>query len=252
MSGLFHRTVLQRHSGAGGRGQPTPWPTHGPNAQAPNRDGMGRPPARPSQNVAVSRGSSRPLPDDVFVGTASQAEGRGFEARRPLLTHSPQLALKALPQPDSSERLGFNRLRRGCMHLASAATVQSGVFVLPGEVVPGVADAKELRQRDIPRLPPGLQSKVPGSFKDEVFHRLRRGRPAVVIDGQARRYRGRLGARRWSRTFRVRLRLDGDVSIRLRGPRRSNYNLELRYGRSLEARTRRRGSLDRLPFTWCR
>ena len=70
--------------------------------------------------------------------------------------------------------------------------------------------------------------------------------------GKLRRYRGRLSAPRRTRTFRVRLRLDGDISIRLRGPRRSNYNVELRYGRSLEARTRRRGSLDRLRFTWCR
>jgi len=69
---------------------------------------------------------------------------------------------------------------------------------------------------------------------------------------KTKRFKGRLSRKRRKRRFRVRIRLDGDISVRLRGPRRSNFNLEIRSGRQLIARTRRRRSRDRLTVNWCR
>jgi hypothetical protein len=64
--------------------------------------------------------------------------------------------------------------------------------------------------------------------------------------------RGRLGPGRNARRFRLRLHLDGDISLRLRGPARANFNLVVRWRHELVTRTRRPGSRDSADIGWCR
>ena len=99
---------------------------------------------------------------------------------------------------------------------------------------------------------------APWQFSDLL--RPRRGAfKAIVRDvrhpwtgPRSRSFRGRLGPGRSTRRFRIRLRLDGDISLRLEGPRQSNFNLIVRWRRELVARTRRAGSRDALQVGWCR
>ena len=59
------------------------------------------------------------------------------------------------------------------------------------------------------------------------------------------------GARRVPSTS-VRLPLDGTLRLTLRGPARSDFALEVLQGRRVLARTRTRGSADRLTGLFCR
>lgn len=64
--------------------------------------------------------------------------------------------------------------------------------------------------------------------------------------------RGRLGPGRATRRFRLRLHLDGDLALRLKGPRGSDFNIAVRWRHELVARTRRAGSRDTADIGWCR
>jgi hypothetical protein len=69
---------------------------------------------------------------------------------------------------------------------------------------------------------------------------------------RVRRFRGRLGNGTRSKTFRLPIQLDGRITGRLKGPRRANFNVEMRWGKRLLTRTRRPGSDDAFALNWCR
>ncbi len=74
----------------------------------------------------------------------------------------------------------------------------------------------------------------------DVFHPWTRAR--------TRTWRGRLSAARRSRSFLLRLNLDGALSFQLRGPKGSDFDLALRSSAGSEGRTKARGSDDHLTF----
>jgi hypothetical protein len=92
----------------------------------------------------------------------------------------------------------------------------------------------------------------PGFEPDEgSFAAIRDDALTPWTGNEVKRFRGRLSRRRHSKTFRLRQPYDGAVRVRLKGPRRANFNLKLiKRGRTVK-RTRRRGSRDRLKYRWC-
>ncbi|MFN2616038.1 MAG: hypothetical protein ABR581_02815 [Thermoleophilaceae bacterium] len=85
-----------------------------------------------------------------------------------------------------------------------------------------------------------------------AFRAIRRDVRHPWTGPRKRVFRGRLGPGRRARRFRLRLRLDGDITLRLRGPRRADFNLVVRWRHELVARTRRHGSRDAADVGWCR
>jgi hypothetical protein len=67
---------------------------------------------------------------------------------------------------------------------------------------------------------------------------------------RARILRGRLGPRRRARTFRIRSRLDGDLSLHLSAPRGGRYSVEARTRGFAAGRALRPGG--RFGLEWCR
>jgi hypothetical protein len=65
---------------------------------------------------------------------------------------------------------------------------------------------------------------------------------------RTRTWHGTLSATRRSRSFLLRLNLDGALSFQLRGPAGSDFDLALRSSAGREGRTTARGSDDRLGF----
>ena len=65
---------------------------------------------------------------------------------------------------------------------------------------------------------------------------------------RTRTWRGQLSATHRSRSFLLRLTLDGALSFQLHGPRGTDFDLGLRSSAGSEGRTKTRGSTDRLAF----
>jgi hypothetical protein len=61
-----------------------------------------------------------------------------------------------------------------------------------------------------------------------VFAAIRRDVLRPWAGPRSRTLRGRLGPRRHARSFKIRMRLDGDLRVRLSAPRRAAYSVELR------------------------
>jgi hypothetical protein len=85
-----------------------------------------------------------------------------------------------------------------------------------------------------------------------AFRAIERDTKTPWTTPKVTRFKGRLSSGRRSKTFALAIGLDGEVTARLQGPRRADYNLELRWRKNALARTRRPGSRDRLTFKWCR
>jgi hypothetical protein len=67
---------------------------------------------------------------------------------------------------------------------------------------------------------------------------------------RSRTFRGRLGPRRTKRTFRIRLKLDGNVTMRLRGPAGASYEVQAETaGYAAGSRLRAGGAFG---IEWCR
>jgi hypothetical protein len=103
------------------------------------------------------------------------------------------------------------------------------------------------------------------------FNRLMRPRPSVFAairrdvlrpwtGPRSRTFRGRLGPRRGTRTFRIPVRLDGNVRLHVAGPRGATYSVQaetrgfasgaiLRSGRALRVEWCRRRPVDRVEIT---
>lgn len=67
-----------------------------------------------------------------------------------------------------------------------------------------------------------------------------------------RTVRRRLSGHRRVTTFPVGFSLDGSIALKLAGPRNSNFDLEVVEGRRVVARSRTRGSQDRVSGDVCR
>jgi hypothetical protein len=67
---------------------------------------------------------------------------------------------------------------------------------------------------------------------------------------RSRTFRGRLGRSRTQRTFRIRLKLDGNVSMRLKGPAGARYSVEAETTGYAAGRTMRSGGW--FGIEWCR
>jgi hypothetical protein len=67
---------------------------------------------------------------------------------------------------------------------------------------------------------------------------------------QSRTFRGRLGPGRTKRTFRIRVELDGNVTMRLKGPPGASYSVEAETAGFAAGRTLRSGG--RFRVEWCR
>jgi hypothetical protein len=148
----------------------------------------------------------------------------------------------------------------GAKHWASHETVCAGIdsgiffpepvdersyFANPGE---GFAETyAHNRYRDAPWQFTNHLRPTSGSFaaiRRDALHPWRHSR-SVTLEGS-------LGTSRRSRTFPLRLSLDGRLSARLRGPDGSEYGIEVRGDGERMARTRSAGSRDRLALDVCR
>jgi hypothetical protein len=67
---------------------------------------------------------------------------------------------------------------------------------------------------------------------------------------RSRTFRGRLGPTRATRTFRIRLKLDGSVFMRLKGPAGARYTVEAETAGYAAGRHMRAGGL--FGIEWCR
>jgi hypothetical protein len=67
---------------------------------------------------------------------------------------------------------------------------------------------------------------------------------------RSRNFRGRLGPNRMERTFRIRLKLDGNVTMRLKGPARASYSVEAETAGYAAGRNMRAGGT--FGIEWCR
>jgi hypothetical protein len=87
----------------------------------------------------------------------------------------------------------------------------------------------------------------PGPF---AFEAIRRDVLKPWSRPRSRIFRGRLGPRRAARTFRIRLRLDGNVRMRLSGPSGATYSVEAETRGFAAGRTLRSGGA--FGVEWCR
>ena len=93
----------------------------------------------------------------------------------------------------------------------------------------------------------------PALFPDAgAFEAIRRDVVAPWNGPRVRRVRRSLSASHRVTTIPVTYSLDGTVALKLSGPRSANFDLEVRIGRRVVARSRARGSQDRLTGTVCR
>jgi hypothetical protein len=83
-----------------------------------------------------------------------------------------------------------------------------------------------------------------------TFAAIRRDVLRPWTGARTRTFRGRLSPRRDSRSFKLRLRLDGEVRLRVSGPRGASYSVEAEGAGFASGRTLRAGGGYRIE--WCR
>ena len=156
----------------------------------------------------------------------------------------------------------FPALNYGAKYWASYKYVCAGA--LGGDYFPGdqgehyLDDPGESFADTYAHLPENGFADVPWQFNPALrpdvgaFAALRRDILDPWRASGRRVVTGSLNAVRRSRLTAVRLRLDGTLDLRLRGPRRANFSVAIYDGTDLIARTRTAGSQDHLRTTLCR
>jgi hypothetical protein len=151
----------------------------------------------------------------------------------------------------------WDALDWGAKHWASAVRVCTHVdkgLLFPGNQGahyrddPGEGFADGFAHLHYPEMPWHYNALMrPGPLEFEAIRR-------DVLDPwwgpRSRTFRGSLGPRRRERTFRVRLRLDGNVALRVRGPAGSSYEVEAETAGYAAGGTLRSGK--ELRVQWCR
>jgi hypothetical protein len=82
------------------------------------------------------------------------------------------------------------------------------------------------------------------------FEAIRRDVLEPWTGPRSRKFRGRLGPRRAERTFRIRVKLDGNVTLRLKGPPGASYTVEVETTGYAAGRRLRAGGM--FGIEWCR